>query len=268
MEQLIDLIKEVLLTFSLGLPRLMGAMTMLSFLGSSVMGGVMTRNMVVIALSLVIYPMLQHQIQSVELSPWMIAGIAMKELMVGMMIGYLVTAVFWAIQAVGAFIDNQRGATMASSMDPLLGGQSSPFGMLMTQTLVTLFFVSGLFLLFLGGIYKSYNLWPVVSFFPVVSMALLEFLLAQFVLVAKLAVVVGAPIIIAMFLSEFGLGLISRFAPQLNVFFLSMSIKSAVANFLLILFWSVLILYFGDLLGNFDNQLHLLDDIVSKDTRT
>ncbi len=263
MEQLLDLFKEIMLTLSLGLPRLMGAVTMLAFMGPQVMGGAMTRNIVVIALSLVIYPMLQHQIQSVALSPGMVAGIAMKELMVGMMIGYLVTAVFWAIQAVGAFIDNQRGATMASSMDPLLGGQSSPFGMLMTQTLTTLFFVSGLFLAFLGGIYKSYDLWPVVSFFPSVSTALLEFLLAQFVLVGKLAVLIGAPMIIAMFLSEFGLGLISRFAPQLNVFFLSMSIKSAVANFLLILFWSVLILYFGDLLDNFGDQLQTLDDIVN-----
>ena len=241
---------------------------MLSFLGAQVMGGALIRNGIVLSLSLIIFPMLQHQIQSVELSPWLIAGIAMKELMVGMVMGYLVTVVFWAIQAVGGFIDNQRGATMASSMDPLLGDQSSPFGMLMTQTLVTLFFVSGLFLSFLGGIYKSYSLWPVVSFFPSISVALLEFLLVQFVLVVKLAVVIGAPIIIAMFLSELGLGLISRFAPQLNVFFLSMSVKSAVANFLLILLWSVLILYFGDLLDNFGNQLHLLDDIVNKDTRT
>ena len=227
----------------------------------------MTRNIVVISLSLVIYPMLQHQIQSVELSTGMIVGIAMKELLVGMMIGYLVTVVFWAIQAVGAFIDNQRGTTMAGSMDPLLGDQSSPFGLLMTQTLVTLFFVSGLFLAFLGGIYKSYSLWPVVSFFPTISTALIDFLQAQFVLVAKLAVVIGAPIIIAMFLSEFGLGLISRFAPQLNVFFLSMSVKSAVANFLLILFWSVLILYFGDLLGNFGDQLQTLDDIFNQGTQ-
>ena len=268
MEELLSLTKEILLTFSLGLPRLMGAVTMLSFLGAQVMGGAMVRNGVITVLFLIIYPVLQHQVQTVELSPMMIAGIAMKELIVGMVIGYMVTVIFWAIQAVGAFIDNQRGATMASSMDPLLGSQSSPFGLLMTQTLVTLFFVSGLFLTFLGSIYKSYSLWPVVSFFPAVNAALLEFLLAQFVLVMKLAVIVGAPIIIAMFLSEFGLGLISRFAPQLNVFFLSMSVKSAVANFLLFLFWGTLILYFGDLLDNFGNQLQTLDDIVSKGTRT
>jgi len=49
---------------------------------------------------------------------------------------------------------------------------------------------------------------------------------------------IAAPIAIVLFLVEFGLGLMNRFAQQLNVFSLSMPIKSGIAAFLLILYLS------------------------------
>lgn len=258
MEYLIDLAKEVLITISLSLPRLLGAMSVLSFMSAQMVGGALARNGIAVALVLVIYPMLRQEVQSIEPGMIMIIGITIKELLIGMAIGYLVNIVFWAIQAVGYFIDNQRGATMASSFDPLIGEQSSPLGMFMTQSLVTLFFVTGIFLVFLEGIYLSYKVWPIVSFFPSVNVDLIDFFVKQFTLIVKLAVIIGGPVVITMFLSEFGLGLIGRFAPQLNIFFLSMPIKSAVSNFILILFWSTLIFYFSDLLREVTGNISTL----------
>ncbi|MNL71828.1 flagellar biosynthesis protein FliR [compost metagenome] len=50
----------------------------------------------------------------------------------------------------------------------------------------------------------------------------------------------AAPAVIAMFLAEVGLALVSRFAPQLQVFFLAMPIKSALALLVLVLYTKVL----------------------------
>lgn len=262
MEQLVEHFKDIMLIFTLGLPRIIGAMSVLSFMSAQLLGGAMARNGIAIVLGLVIYPLLEQDILGAQLTVPLIVGIAIKELLIGMLLGYLVTVVFWAIQGVGFFIDNQRGASMASSMDPLVGSQSSPLGLFMSQTLVTLFFVSGLFFVFLDGIYTSYTFWPVTSFFPSISAELADFVVKQFILVTKLTVIVGGPIIIVMFLSEFGLGLIGRFAPQLNVFFLSMPIKSGLANFMLVVFWAVLIAYFGDLLGDNKDRVHELRRIL------
>ena len=44
----------------------------------------------------------------------------------------------------------------------------------------------------------------------------------------RVTVVISAPVIIVMFLATLGLGLVNRTAPQLNVFFLSMPVKSAL----------------------------------------
>ena len=83
-------------------------------------------------------------------------------------------------------------------------------------------------------------------------MTVIGFFIAQFVLIAQMAVLVGGPVIIAMFLSELGLGFVSRFAPQLNVFFLSMPVKSGVATLMLVLFWGVMVVFFGDMLRELD----------------
>ena len=57
-------------------------------------------------------------------------------------------------------------------------------------------------------------------------------------------VLLGGPVIFILFLSEFGLGMVTRFAPQLNVFFLAMPIKSALAMFFFILYLTYLSRYF------------------------
>jgi type III secretion protein T len=50
------------------------------------------------------------------------------------------------------------------------------------------------------------------------------------------AVVIASPVIIPMFLATIGLGFVNRTAPQLNVFFLSMPIKSALGIAMLVIY--------------------------------
>ena len=52
----------------------------------------------------------------------------------------------------------------------------------------------------------------------------------------RATVVIAAPVIILMFLATIGLGLVNRTAPQLNVFFLSMPVKSALGIGMLIIY--------------------------------
>ena len=50
----------------------------------------------------------------------------------------------------------------------------------------------------------------------------------------------SGPIVVACLLTDVSLGLINRFASQLNVYVLAMPIKSALASFLLIFYFAVL----------------------------
>ena len=164
------------------------------------------------------------------------ALLAFKEAVIGFLIGFFAAIPFWVAENVGNFIDNQRGATMGEVYSPLSGAQVSTTGIFFTQVVSTIFFTSGAVLIFLGALYKSYSIWPVfggaISFAPDAPVQVLGALDGML----KTTVVISAPVIIVMFLATLGLGLVNRTAPQLNVFFLSMPVKSALGVAMLIVY--------------------------------
>lgn len=83
------------------------------------------------------------------------------------------------------------------------------------------------------------------SFWPAFRLEQALSFLGQLDHMMYLAIVMSAPVILAMFLSELGLAMISRFAPQLQVFFLAMPIKSAVAMLVLAVYVPFLVEYLG-----------------------
>ena len=175
MEALAQLSKEIFYTLVMTMPRIVGAMTALTFMSPNLLGGRFPRNGIAAAFSLTAYPVVSEQIEQAYLPTLLFAAAAIKELLLGMLIGSVVMVVFWGIQAVGHFIDNQRGATMASTLDPFVGEQASPLALFMMQSLVAVFFCTGLFLGFLKGIYMSYVAWPATSFWPTMDRQVASF---------------------------------------------------------------------------------------------
>ena len=241
-----DDLQQFFLIYSMTLPRLFGCFIMLPILSKQMLGSNLLRNGILCSMALFLYPVVSSQTQPTSIDAITLVMILSKEIVLGLLISFVIAIPFWAIEATGFFIDNQRGATLASSFNPALGQQSTPTGVLLTQTLITLFFVSGSFLTFFAAIFDSYKHWPVMTFFPEVTKQWVDFFYGQFEQMLKLCVLMAAPIIISMFLAEFGLALISRFAPQLNVFSLSMPIKSGISSFLLIFYLLTLMTFYSD----------------------
>ncbi|MBP9693335.1 MAG: type III secretion system export apparatus subunit SctT [Alphaproteobacteria bacterium] len=242
---IVDLYKDFAFALSLVIPRMLGIFLLIPFLSPPVLPSLI-RNGIVIGFSLIVVPIVMEEGKSHSYSDYLTWIIIGKEFFLGIVVGYLIAIFFYAVQSAGFFIDNQRGASIASTVDPLLGQQTSPIGIFFSQIVVVYFFTSGLFLIFLGALYRSYILWPVFSFFPEMSMQKTLFFMQQTDYLFYLALMFAGPAIIAMFLAELGLALISRFAPQLNVFFLAMPVKSAVAFFILIIYLPYLFSYIKD----------------------
>ena len=222
------------ITFTMGLPRALGMFAMIPIFGRQALPG-SARNAFAVAITVFMYPVYSQGLDVIALSTWSLLAIIVKEAVIGMLIGFTMGTIFWSVQSMGFVIDNQRGATMASSLDPMTGTQTSPLGIFMMQVVTVFFYVSGAVFFMLKAFYTSYVVFPVASFYPTLTTdGAMHFLLLMDSILA-LALLLAAPALIAMFLSEFALGLISRFAPQLNVFFLSMPVKSAVGMLLLVL---------------------------------
>ncbi|ELP2673764.1 SctT family type III secretion system export apparatus subunit VscT [Vibrio parahaemolyticus] len=256
-----DDLHQALFLYSLTLPRLMACFIFLPILSKQMLGGAMIRNGVLCSLALFIFPVVNEQTLPAETDGLWLIVILGKEVLLGMLIGFVAAIPFWAIEATGFLVDNQRGAAMASMFNPTLGSQSTPTAVLLTQTLITLFFSGGGFVAFIYALFKSYTTWPILGFFPMVMDAWVSFFYDQFQQLMWVGVLMSAPLVLAMFLAEFGLALISRFAPQLNVFFLAMPIKSAIASVLLIVYLGLMMDHFEALfygITRFGDQLNTI----------
>lgn len=243
-------LNQALFIYSLTLPRMMACFIFLPILSKQVLGGAMIRNGVLCSLALFVFPMVDQHTLSTKTDPLWVITILGKEVLLGLLIGFIAAVPFWAVAASGFLIDNQRGAAMANMFNPILGSQSTPTAVLLTQTVITLFFSGGGFIAFMSALFKSYHSWPLIDFFPTFTEAWVGFFYQQFQQMLWFGVLMAAPLVLAMFLAEFGLALISRFAPQLNVFILAMPIKSAVASVLLIVYLALMMSQYQALFPN------------------
>ena len=234
---------HLLSTMGYAMARLLAMFSMIPLLAREALPGVL-RAGVAMAIGALLVPGLADQ-AAVERSVLAMMGVVAKEVLLGMIIGLVMAIPLWAFEAMGAFIDNQRGASVAQIINPLTGHDSSPLGELFSQAAITYLLAGGGFLTLLGAAYASYEIWPVFSSLPRFDRDAAWVLLSQLDRLTRLAVLLGAPVIIAMFLSEMGLALVSRFAPQLQVFFLAMPIKSGIALFVFAVYGGVLFDYGG-----------------------
>ncbi len=162
-----DDLHQALFLYSLTLPRLMACFIFLPILNKQTLGGTMVRNGVLCSLALFIFPMINQQDLPAETDGIWLMIILGKEVLLGLLIGFVAAIPFWAIEAAGFLVDNQRGAAMASMFNPTLGSQSTPTAVLLTQTLITLFFSGGGFVAFIYALFNSYASWYRHQLFPV-----------------------------------------------------------------------------------------------------
>lgn len=194
----------------------------------------MVRNSIFVSLGVVSLA-LQPPLDPALLGPGQWATIILKEVFVGLIIGFFFGSVLWALEAAGTIIDTKVGATLAQVVDPLSGHQTSLNGAFLGRLASVVFVASGGLSLLLRVLMESYAIWPIAAPMPVLdgrSLALFE---GEFGRLMVLATLFAAPVLTVLFLIDAGLGLMNRFAQQLNVFTLSMSIKSFAATFLLLL---------------------------------
>ena len=224
----------------LGLIRIVTFIGVCPLFGPSVSAAV--KGSIAIALYIPLHPLMLEQAAAIHLVSVgdfiSLLIIVVKEVFIGIFLGWLTSLVFYAVLSAGTIVDNQRGASMAQTSDMLSGAETSPLGSILFMSLITLFFVSGSFTHFMELFYSSYVSWPVREIIPDFSdRRLALFSISNLTWMMKETVLVASPFILISLTCDISLGLINRFAQQLNVFILSMPIKSGVCSFLIIFYY-------------------------------
>jgi type III secretion protein T len=251
-------IKHFLMALAFTQPRIMAMFIPIPIFNRAILPG-MLRMAIGAAFGVVVAPSLVSHVAAMQFDATTILAIAVKEAMVGFILGILIAVPFWAFEGIGFLIDNQRGASIAATLNPLTGNDSSPMGILFNQAFIVFFFISGAFLLMLELLFNSFALWNVFTWTPHFKPETIPLLIEQVMRLVKLALLLASPAIVAMFLSEVGLALVSRFVPNLQVFFMAMPIKSALALLVLMVYMATLFEYATDLIAPMREIVPTLD---------
>lgn len=158
-----------------------------------------------------------------------------REAILGLFLGLALGAPWFAMQACGEIIDNQRGATMANAIDPASGIEASPLASWLSFMWTGLFLAGGGMRRVLSVLANSYQNAPLGTDLSIRWESVLT-VVRMFTHATVTGILIACPAITAMILTDALLGILSRFAPQLNAFSLSLSLKSLVAALLLVLY--------------------------------
>ena len=164
-----------------------------------------------------------------------------KELFVGSVLGFIISLPFSLVQSTGIIIDNQRGGASLMVNDPTIQNQSSPLGTLFNYVLIYMFFmIDGPFIV-IEVVSESYNMLPpdamlsanFFNFSAITTQKIIGILGNLMIISIQLA----APALIMILMTDFFLGIANRLAPQVQITFLGIPLKSLLALMIVCLGW-------------------------------
>jgi type III secretion protein T len=238
----------VLSIFFLTLARILPIITIAPFLGPK---NIPTTVRMMFSIALVAIFLPQNLLLATKEIPYgmVYIGYALKELTIGFVLGFLAAAPFFLAQMAGSLIDHSRGSSALQVNDPTTQSQTGPIGILYNYLLIAIFFALGGPFLFFDGVASSYQLIPVDQFFNASFFQLNVPFWKQVFHLAEamfdLSVQLAAPALIGILLTDLFLGIANRLAPQVQIVFLGMSLKSWVGIALMTAAWTLILQVMG-----------------------
>jgi flagellar biosynthetic protein FliR len=173
----------------------------------------------------------------------------MREVLIGLLIGFIGYLMFMAIQTAGSFIDIQIGFGIANVIDPMTGTSAPILGNFKYMIALLMFLSMNGHHHLLDAIVYSYKWIPMNNdlFLRMVDGSLSEFLVRTFAQSFVLAFQMSAPLVTALFLTDVGLAFLARTAPQYNVFVIGVPLKIIIGIALLLVLMPGLAVLFQNL---------------------
>lgn len=172
----------------------------------------------------------------------------------GAMLGWMANCIVLAVEAGGDMINMQMGVSSAQIMDPTTQGMVSLMGRLFSLIAVLIFVhVGGIYWLF-NALLRSFEIFPIFSSeFPLTKVFELTNIIKITSNLLYMGLQIASPVLLATMGQDIILGVISKTAPQINVFQLSFLFKPVFGVAILMWIMPILIDIINDYFISFSN---------------
>ncbi|MFD2670088.1 flagellar biosynthetic protein FliR [Marinicrinis sediminis] len=194
----------------------------------------------------------------------LIIPLILKEVLIGLLLGFVAYLFFMVVQISGSFVDMQMGFGIANVIDPMTGTQSPVLGNFKFFIMTLIFLAMNGHHLLLRGIMQSYEWVPIDHkiFQSIEDGTISAFLVESFTLVFASAFQMTAPLIAALFLTDVALGILAKTAPQFNIFVVGIPLKIIVGYVMLLLLVPGFLYLFTQLFETMFNEMSRLLDLI------
>lgn len=145
------------------------------------------------------------------------------ELAIGLVVGFIFTLMFAAVQLAGHLIDVMIGFGLANIVDPVSNIQISVLGQFYYLIAMLVFLAIGGHHLIIKALNTSFEVLPPLT--PLLTNGVVNLVNSCMADVFMVAFQIGAPTLAALFVADVILGVMARTVPQMNVLMVGFPLK-------------------------------------------
>jgi len=188
---------------------------------------------------------------------WVGMMVLAQQIIIGVTMGFTLRLVFSAVDLAGELIGLQMGLGFASFYDPHTASQTSVISEFLGLLTTLLFLALNGHLLTLSALADSFTLLPVTTT-PFAAKGIAAFL-SWAAMLFSAGLMLALPLIAALLITNIALGVLSRVAPQLNIFAVGFPV-TIVAGFVVLM---LSMPYFGAALARlYDSGFSALSGVL------
>ncbi|QZY56765.1 flagellar biosynthetic protein FliR [Crassaminicella profunda] len=212
--------------------------------------------------TLILFPVIKVPINLVNDQFYLLMGSSIKELLTGIMIGFICYLFYSSIYLAGRIIDMQIGFAMVSVINPQDDTQVPLMGSLFYIMAVLVFLSTNGHHTLIYALKYSFDSIPLggltINAFMIDK--LIGILINTFIIAFKM----GAPVLVAILVSNMLLGILARTMPQMNVFVVGMPLKIIVGLIIIVLMIPLYVGVFENIFEHMFENLYEFLNLVLK----
>lgn len=211
-------------------------------------------------IAVVLFPMVADQPLDLPTGIFPYAFLMVREVLMGVVLGFTVLLLFVAIQFAGQLAGLQMGFGIVNVIDPQSSNQVSIIGQFLNILAILLLLTLDGHHMILSGLVTSFETIPLggVSFQDGLMFKLMDLTAQVFIIAVK----ISAPILMALFLVTAAMGVLARTVPQMNVFLIGFPLQIGVGLAALVIVLPLFSVFVERLLVHTNRNLVALLDFL------
>ncbi len=196
---------------------------------SSPLIGNSLKSMLAFLITIVIFPVVMKIPLSIPDNIWLYSGMVIMEILIGILLGFVSSIFMTVFQMAGEYFSLLIGLSIAEIMDPLTQSEVPIVGQFQTLIATLVFLALYGDHMLLNAVYDSYRVLPILDFTdPRLMTLLVDNTMKTVGLMFTISLKLAFPLMGTLIILVVSLALLSKAAPQMNIFMVGFPIQLSV----------------------------------------